>query len=78
MAAAALVDLPLKAIAARSLKEDNRDLYKAIDKLFQDRNRVAHRGGGVDLTVDDARAGVAAATALAAYLDEIAASVVTD
>ena len=44
LAAAALFDKPLKIVAGRSLKDEPGDLWKRIDKLFQRRNALAHRG----------------------------------
>jgi hypothetical protein len=46
LAAASLYDKGLKAVTGRSLREENRDLYKKVSKLFEDRNAVAHRGQG--------------------------------
>jgi hypothetical protein len=45
LAAATLFDKGCKAVVSRSLKEENASLYKRVDKLFQDRNKIAHRGG---------------------------------
>jgi len=45
MAAASLFDKGLKAVCGKSLREEDRNLYKKIDLLFQDRNKIAHRGG---------------------------------
>lgn len=44
VAAAALFDRPMKAVAGRSLREDDRDLWKQVNRLFEVRNEVAHRG----------------------------------
>lgn len=44
VAAAALFDRPMKAVAGRSLREDNRPLWKQVNRLFEIRNRVVHRG----------------------------------
>lgn len=52
MAAASLFDKGLKAVCGKSLREEDRNLYKAIDLLFQDRNKIAHRGGA-GLSPDD-------------------------
>jgi hypothetical protein len=49
MAAASLFDKALKAVAGVSLRDEDRELYKAVDGLFVHRNRFAHRG---DLTLD--------------------------
>jgi hypothetical protein len=49
MAAASLFDKALKAVAGVSLRDEDRELYKAVDGLFVHRNRLAHRG---DLTLD--------------------------
>lgn len=45
LAAATLFDKGCKAVVTRSLKEENASLYKRVDKLFQDRNKIAYRGG---------------------------------
>jgi hypothetical protein len=45
MAASSLYDKGLEAVCGRSLRKENIDLYKDIDLLFQDRNRIAHKGG---------------------------------
>jgi hypothetical protein len=45
MAAAALFDKGLKAVSNISLRDEDRPLYNQIDLLFQDRNKIAHRGG---------------------------------
>lgn len=44
LAAATLFDSGLRAVSGRSLREDDRDLYNGLSKLYQDRNAVAHRG----------------------------------
>ncbi len=49
VAAAALLDKGFSATVGRSLKVDDRDLYKAVDVLFQHRNAVAHRGETFDM-----------------------------
>ncbi|GAA0970765.1 hypothetical protein GCM10009555_020220 [Acrocarpospora macrocephala] len=45
IAASFLFDSGLKAVCGRSMKEENRGLWKDVDKLFQVRNKVAHVGG---------------------------------
>jgi hypothetical protein len=35
---------PMLAVAGRSLHQDDRELWKAVQKLFETRNRVAHSG----------------------------------
>ena len=44
VAVAALFDKALLAVAGVSLREENKVLYNAISKLFEHRNRFAHRG----------------------------------
>lgn len=46
VAAASLFDKGLAAVTGTSLRLENKDLFKAVEKLFQDRNKFAHRGGG--------------------------------
>lgn len=45
MTAVSLFGKGLKAICGKSLRDEDRSLYNEIDLLFQDRNRIAHRGG---------------------------------
>jgi hypothetical protein len=45
LAAVSLFDKACKVVIGRSLREENLELYKRVDKLFQDRNKIAHRGG---------------------------------
>ena len=42
--AAGLFDKTAKAVTGRSLREENRSVYKGVVTLFEDRNGVAHRG----------------------------------
>jgi hypothetical protein len=49
MAALALFGEPMKLIVGQSLREDNRALWNRLDTLFQQRNRVAHRGVRLDI-----------------------------
>lgn len=44
VAAAALFDKVMAAVGRRSLREDNRDLFRGVERLFQTRNGIAHRG----------------------------------
>jgi hypothetical protein len=44
MAAASLFDKPMEAVTGRSLRKENKDLYKTTERLFTVRNGVAHRG----------------------------------
>jgi hypothetical protein len=70
LAACSLFDRPLKAVTGRSLREDDRVLWKATEALFQDRNKVAHRGA----THNEAsiRGHIATAVRLKDYLAEVA------
>lgn len=45
MTASSLFDKAARAICGRSLRDENRNLFKEIDLLFQDRNKIAHKGG---------------------------------
>ena len=60
------------AVVGRSLFEDDRELWKQVDKLFTLRNRVAHRGHTP--SEDEARKAVEAAVALFSWLSESAAA----
>jgi hypothetical protein len=42
--AASLLDLAAKAVVGRSLKDENRALYRRVIRLFEIRNAIAHRG----------------------------------
>ncbi|HCU52527.1 MAG TPA: hypothetical protein DGG94_22490 [Micromonosporaceae bacterium] len=66
VAAQSLFDLPLKAVSGRSLKDDDRDLWKATGVLFTDRNAVAHRGASRE--VSTIRADVGTALRIKRYL----------
>lgn len=69
MAAAALYDHALDAVCGRSLKRDDRDLYKKVNSLFEDRNKVAHRGQPVDSSLVSAHA--LTAERAFGYLEEV-------
>jgi hypothetical protein len=70
VAAGQLVDKPTKAVTGRSLREDDRPLFKAVsENLFPQRNKVAH--AGYQPTIDEAHEAVATATALFAWLDSL-------
>ena len=45
MAASALFDKGLKSVCGKLLRDEDRSLYNDIVLLFEDRNRIAHRGG---------------------------------
>jgi hypothetical protein len=62
-----LLDGPLLGALGVSLKADDKDLYEKIDRLFQLRNGVAHRGEPV--ASDDANGAIAAAQVLFRWLD---------
>ena len=44
MAAVALFDRPMQIVLGASLREDDKELFKRVDKLFSRRNGLAHRG----------------------------------
>lgn len=52
--AAGLFDKTAKAVTGRSLREDNKPVYKGLVALFEDRNKVAHRGKDIDQSVAQA------------------------
>ena len=70
VAAVALFDNGLKSICGRSLREDDRFLFKCIQRLFEARNRVAHRGA--EISYNDVAIHVNMANAAFAYLDRVA------
>jgi hypothetical protein len=49
--AAGLFDKTAKAVTGRSLREENGAIYKGVVALFEDRNRVAHRGKEIEVGV---------------------------
>ncbi len=67
--AANLFDQVMFLVAGRSLKADNKPVFKALQKLFELRNAVAHRGKVV--SVDDAGPAVSAAVDAAKWLDSL-------
>lgn len=73
MSAPGLFDKAMKAAVGRSLREDDRELFKAIadnsqgDALFQKRNAIAHSGALV--TREVALKNVQAARKVFAWLD---------
>jgi hypothetical protein len=69
-AAHELFDSLCKAVLGRSLKDDNRPLFKRLRSLFELRNRVAHRGEappGADETKDLVRT----ATEVFKWVDDV-------
>jgi hypothetical protein len=67
MAASALFHKPLRIIGGESLKDHDPELWKRIEKLFQRRNALAHRG--VVPSDDEALDGVRAAADVFPWLD---------
>ena len=78
MSAAGLFDEAMKAALGRSLREDDKQLYRAIadsptkNALFQNRNAIAHSGAEVELKV--AQENVRAARKVFTWLDELPVS----
>lgn len=68
VAASSLFDKGLKAVAGVSLRDEDRELYKAVTRLFEDRNRFAHKG---DVTIEESliREDLQAARRVATWLD---------
>lgn len=48
MPVAGLFDRALKATLGHSLREGDRPLYNLVNKLFESRNKIAHRGHAPD------------------------------
>ena len=71
MSAAGLFDKAMKAAVGRSLKEDDRALYKGIDNgkhgLFYKRNKIAHAGFVIGR--DEAKESLSCARKVFAWLD---------
>jgi hypothetical protein len=72
MAAIALWDKAMAAAFGHSLRTERPDLYKSLDRLFQRRNRIVHRGEATD--VQAAWTLVGAAVDAALWLDAVRAS----
>jgi hypothetical protein len=45
LAASSLFDKGMSAVCNRSLLKEDKNLWKQVDLLFQDRNKIAHKGG---------------------------------
>ncbi len=69
MAASALFDKALQAVAGRSLKNDDPALYRRIGRLFEVRNALAHRGKRP--TAEEAKDGVSAVVEVFTWLDAL-------
>jgi hypothetical protein len=69
VAVGALPHQTMKAAVGHSLHEDDTSLFDAVNKLFRDRNNIAHRGEPP--TLEDARADVRAAADLFTWLDSL-------
>jgi hypothetical protein len=70
LAALSLFDKALDAVCGRSLRRDNRELFNAVKTLFEDRNRIAHRGGeGLDTS--ELGRHIATAQAVFTYLEAL-------
>lgn len=48
LAAVSLFDEHLRLVTGHSLRDDDRELWKQVNSLFQERNRIAHRGARMD------------------------------
>jgi hypothetical protein len=68
----------MKAISGRSLKEDNKMLYRDVVLLYENRNKIAHRGGSGLSTEDVLREHIASAGKVFDWLAEISAASTTD
>jgi len=68
VAAVALFDKGMAAALGRSLKSDDREMYKDINRLFEIRNGIAHRGEKPE--ENEARRVVLAARKVFRWLDE--------
>jgi hypothetical protein len=62
------LDKTSKAVAGRSLREEDADLYKAVVRLFETRNKIAH-GKGVQPGEEEMRAGIRAAAQAFGWID---------
>lgn len=73
MGAASLFDKAMEAVCSRLLRKEDPALYKDVDLLYQNRNKIAHRGGTGLLTDDVLRGHVVSAGQAFAWLDGIVA-----
>lgn len=64
-----LFDEVISLVVGKSLKTDNKPVFKALERLFQLRNRVAHKGEL--LQVSEARLAVSAAVEASHWLDSL-------
>jgi hypothetical protein len=69
LAAAALFHKPMAAVAGVSLRDFDRDLWKQVQRLFETRNKIAHRG--YVPTGDEALDCLRAATRVFNWLDAL-------
>ncbi len=76
--AAALFDKAIKAISGRSLREDDTMLYRDVVLLYENRNKIAHRGGSGLSTDDVLREHIASAGKVFNWLAEISAASTSD
>jgi hypothetical protein len=71
MAAASLFDKGMAAVCGRSLRVEDKSLFKEVEKIFQDRNKIAHKGG-TKVSLDDVlKKHVTSAKAAFAWLDGV-------
>ncbi|RAG81553.1 hypothetical protein DN069_32380 [Streptacidiphilus pinicola] len=69
-AAFALFDHGIKAVTGRSLREENKELFKEVSRLFTVRNGIAHGGEGPFM--NEVRRHVATAGQVFAWCDCLA------
>ena len=70
MSAISLFEHGTGAVIGRDLKVEDRDLWKAVDRLFRRRNAVAHKGD--DVTSEEVGESLDAAKRAFAWLDDVA------
>ncbi|MBC3843400.1 hypothetical protein GXW82_33790 [Streptacidiphilus sp. 4-A2] len=73
LAVSALYDKGIRAVAGKSMKDDERELYKLVVKLFEDRNVIAHRGESPPMDV--VRNHVQTAELAFAWINQLASSI---
>ncbi|MBV9012284.1 MAG: hypothetical protein JO272_09590 [Pseudonocardiales bacterium] len=71
IAAASLFDKALKAVCGKSMREDKKELFKSVEKLYQTRNSIAHRGGRDICGDSELGELIRSAVKAFAYLDEL-------
>jgi hypothetical protein len=71
MAAASLFDKGMGAVCGRSLRTEDKKLFKEVVLIFQDRNSIAHKDGGKVSADNVLKRHVTSAKSAFAWLDSV-------